>query len=88
MPEDLGLELCEPEALLGGSARENAETMRKIFSGEKGPVRDVVLLNAAATLVVAGEAADLKEGLESAARSVDSGAAMEKLDALVRFTNE
>jgi anthranilate synthase/phosphoribosyltransferase len=87
-PEDLGLEPCEPEALLGGAARENAETMRRIFSGEKGPVRDVVLLNAAATLVVAGEAADLKEGLESAARSVDSGAAMEKLDALVRVTNE
>jgi anthranilate synthase/phosphoribosyltransferase len=87
-PEDLGLEPCEPEALKGGAARENAETMRKIFSGEKGPLRDVVLLNAAATLVVAGEAADLKEGLEHAARSVDSGAAMEKLDALVRVTNE
>jgi anthranilate phosphoribosyltransferase len=62
--------------------------MRKILSGEKGPLRDVVLLNAAATLVVAGEAADLKEGLEHASRSVDSGAAMEKLEALVKITNE
>jgi len=87
-PEDLGLELCEPEALKGGSAGENADTMRRIFSGEKGPLRDVVLLNAAATLVVAGEAADLKEGLEHASRSVDSGAAMEKLEALVKITNE
>jgi len=87
-PEELGLEPCEPAALQGGSAKENAEMMRSVFSGEKGPLRDVVLLNAAATLVVAGEAADLKEGLEHAARSVDSGAAMEKLDALMKLTNE
>ena len=62
--------------------------MRAVLSGEKGPLRDVVLLNAAATLVVAGEAKDLKEGLEHAARSVDSGGAMEKLDELARVTNE
>ena len=86
-PEDLGLELCEPEALQGGSARENAETMRALFSGKKGPVRDVVLLNAAATLVVAGEAAGLEEGLEDAAAAVDSGAALEKLEGLIRITH-
>ena len=57
-PEDLGLDLCEPEALQGGSARENAETMGALFSVQKGPIRDVVLLNAAATLIVAGKAAD------------------------------
>jgi anthranilate synthase/phosphoribosyltransferase len=87
-PEDLGLEPCAPEALQGGSAKENAETMLALFSGAKSPVRDVVLLNAAATLVVAGVAKDLKEGLEHAARSVDSGAAKEKFEELVRVTNE
>jgi anthranilate synthase/phosphoribosyltransferase len=87
-PEDLGLELCEPEALQGGSARENAETMGALFSGQKGPIRDVVLLNAAATLVVAGKAAALEEGLGLAAESLDSGKALEKLEGLIRITNE
>ena len=87
-PGDLGLEPCAPEALQGGSAKENAATMKEIFSGGKGPLRNVVLLNAAATLVVAGSAADLEEGLPLAARSIDSGAAMEKLEGLVRITND
>jgi anthranilate phosphoribosyltransferase len=85
-PVELGLEPCEPKDLLGGTARENAAKLRAVLGGEKGPVRDVVLLNAAATLVVAGAAKDLKEGMAKAAKAVDSGAALKKLDGLVRIT--
>jgi len=87
-PEDYGLALCEPEELNGGTAKENAAAMRDLLAGKKGPIRDVVLLNAAASLVVAGEAADMEEGLKHAAAAIDSGAALEKLDRLVEITNE
>ena len=60
--------------------------VEEIFEGKKGPLRDVVLLNAAATLVVAGEAADIEEGLAHAAESIDSGAAAGKLQGLIRVT--
>jgi anthranilate synthase/phosphoribosyltransferase len=86
-PEDYGLALCQPEELNGGTAKENAAVMRGLLEGKKGPIRDVVLLNAAASLVVAGEAADIEEGLKHAAAAVDSGAALEKLDRLVEITN-
>jgi len=85
-PLELGLEPCEPADLAGGSAKENAATLRELLGGKKGPVRDVVLLNAAATLVVAGAAKSLKEGIAKAAKAVDSGAALKKLDGLVRIT--
>jgi len=85
-PVDLGLEPCEPKDLVGGSATENAATLRAVLGGAKGPIRDVVLLNAAAVLVVAGAAKDLKEGLAKAAKSVDSKAALKKLDGLVKAT--
>jgi len=86
-PLEAGLEPCEPQELAGGTAAENASALREVLGGRKGPLRDVVLLNAAATLVVAGVARDLKEGVAKAAKSIDSGAALRKLDGLVRITS-
>ena len=85
-PVALGLIPCEAKDLLGGTATENAATLREVLGGARGPIRDVVLLNAAAVLVVAGVAKDLKEGLARAAKSVDSKAALRKLDGLVKMT--
>lgn len=72
-PEDAGL-VSSPDALQGGNAGENAAILRGIFAGESGPRRDVVVLNAAAVMVVAGRAEDLREGARSAAAAIDSGA--------------
>ncbi|MBI4297684.1 MAG: anthranilate phosphoribosyltransferase [Chloroflexi bacterium] len=79
-PEELGLPRARLADLKGGSPQDNAAMIRAVLSGEKGPRRDVVLLNAAAGLVVAGAAKDLKEGIAIAARAVDSGRAQRKLD--------
>jgi len=83
---ELGLPRVRPEALRGGDARENAAIARAVLGGERGPRRDLVLVNAAAALWVAGAASDLREGLALAAQSLDSGAARERLAALVRAT--
>ena len=83
-PEALGIPLARPEDLRGGDAAENAALVRGVLAGEPGPRRDVVALNAAAALVVADAALDLAEGLSLARRSIDSGAAAARLDALVR----
>jgi anthranilate phosphoribosyltransferase len=83
-PEALGLPLAEPESLRGGDAAHNAAIVRGVLAGEPGPRRDVVALNAAAALVVAGAAADLGEGLVLARASLDSGAAAARLEALVQ----
>ncbi len=85
-PEEFGLVRAPLEALSGGSARENAEITLAVLTGERGPQRDIVLLNAAAAVMVAGAAEDLHAGLRLAAESLDSGAALEKLRALQRFT--
>ena len=66
---------------------ENRHIAESILSGAKGPRRDIVLVNASAALVAAGRTGDLREGVEIAARSIDSGSAGEKLAALARFTN-
>jgi anthranilate synthase/phosphoribosyltransferase len=87
-PEEVGLELCDPQALQGGTAEENAQTLRAVLSGKQGPLRNVVLLNAAAALTVAGRTADLRLGMELAASAVDSGAALDKLEGLIRITGE
>lgn len=73
-PEELGFARTGLEALAGGDAVANAEILRKIFAGERGPRREIVLLNAAAVLVVAGLAADLNEGTQRAGEAIDSGA--------------
>ena len=87
MPEDLGLTRCISDDLKGGDAGENASITINILKGTKGPKRDISLLNAAAAIVVGGKAADLKDGLVKAAESVDSGAALEKLERLKEITN-
>jgi anthranilate phosphoribosyltransferase len=86
-PGDAGLKLAPREALAGGDPAANAEMMRAVLDGIKGPIRDVVLLNAAAALIVAGVAADLREGAARAATAIDSGAARHVLDRLVEITN-
>lgn len=86
-PTEYGIERCAPEALTGGEPAENAQVIRDILDGKPGPHRDIVLLNAAAAIVAGGGASDLREGLAAAAQSVDSGAAREKLLALVETTS-
>jgi anthranilate phosphoribosyltransferase len=86
-PEEVGLQRCTLADLRGGdSAAERAEQLRAIFAGEPGPRRETTLLNAAAALRVAGLAPTWPEGLARAARAIDSGAARQTLEALVRFT--
>lgn len=87
-PQALGIALAAPEALRGGDAAQNAGILRRVLDGSEGPERDLVLLNAAAALWVADAAGDLKEGLVRAGESVDSGAARERLAALVRASAE
>jgi anthranilate phosphoribosyltransferase len=87
-PEPLLGRTHGPEALAGGDPAENAAITRAVLQGETGGRRDIVCLNAAAALVAADKAADFKAGLEKAADAIDSGAALEKLDALVAYTQE
>ena len=85
-PRDLGIDPADPGVLRGGSAADNAATVRAVLTGEPGGRRDAVLLNAAAALVAAGLADDLIEGLALGAEAIDSGAASSRLDALVVFS--
>ncbi|WP_144186055.1 anthranilate phosphoribosyltransferase [Elioraea rosea] len=85
-PEDAGLPRGNPAALKGGDASENAEALRALLDGMNGPYRNAVLLNAAASLIVAGRVNDLREGAAIAARSIDSGAAKAALDQLIAIT--
>ena len=85
-PAELGLPGARLEDLRGGTAGENAQITQTILAGERGPRRDVVLLNAAAALVAGGMARDFKEGLQQAAEAIDSGSAREKLEGLVAFS--
>ncbi|HVV26878.1 MAG TPA: anthranilate phosphoribosyltransferase [Rhizomicrobium sp.] len=86
-PEDAGLARSSLAALRGGGAAENAHALRRLFDGETGPYRDIVLLNAGAALMVADAAKDVKEGVELAARTLDCGAAGAKLDTLIEASN-
>ena len=85
-PEDFGLGRAPISAISGGDAAHNAALIRAILNGEPGPRRDIAIANAAAALVAAGRAADFLEGARIAAESIDSGAALNKLDALIAFT--
>ena len=87
-PEEAGLPVHPFEAIMGGAPEENAVAFRALLAGEKGAYRDAVLLNSAAALMVAGRAADLKEGAERGAEAIDSGRAAEKVAALARVTTE
>jgi anthranilate phosphoribosyltransferase len=87
-PLDLGIARCAPQDLRGGTPAENATTIRAIFSGEeRGARRDAILLTAAGAIAAGGHANDLRDGLELARETLDSGAAAERLDALVAFSN-
>ena len=86
-PADAGLPVAEIESLRGGDAETNAEALRALLNGAKGPYRDIVLLNAAAAFVVADVAADLKAGVAIAERSIDDGKASAALEALARITS-
>ena len=81
-PEDAGLPRHPFEAVLGGDPAQNAAALRALLAGETGAYRDAVLLNAAAALLIAGKAADLREGAALAAEAIDSGKARAKLEAL------
>ena len=85
-PEEFGLARTPIQAISGGDATENARIIREVLSGKKSPCRDVVLLNAAATLVAAGRASHLSEAMPLTANAIDSGSAAAKLEALVEFT--
>ncbi|HSD78898.1 MAG TPA: anthranilate phosphoribosyltransferase [Solirubrobacteraceae bacterium] len=85
-PLELGVPRCAPEELRGGSAGENAAAIRAVFNGEDGGRRSAILLNAAGAIAAAGHAADLREGLEVARETVDSGAAATRLDELIAFS--
>jgi anthranilate phosphoribosyltransferase len=82
-PEDFGLARATIGELRGGDREENARIIRAILDGEAGPRRDIVLMNAAAALVAGARARDLKEGVGLAAHSIDDGAALRKLEALI-----
>ena len=84
---DAGLPSARREDLRGGEPAHNARLMRNLLAGEGGPLRDVVLLNSAAALLVAGLTQTLADGVERAARAIDSGAALRVLDDLVMRTN-
>jgi anthranilate phosphoribosyltransferase len=85
-PEDVGLPRHPVGALAGGDAEANAEALRAVLDGAPGAYRDVAILNAAATLVVAGRAKTLQDGVTLATAALDTGAAYSRLDALVRFS--
>ena len=81
-PDDLGLASASLQSLAGGSVEENADTMTEVLRGSSGPRRDVVVANAAGGIVAGGKAADLREGVQAAQESIDSGRALEKLELL------
>jgi len=87
-PEELGMEFCTMDELRGGDALANAEIVRGILAGAQGPRRDIVLINAAFSLVAAGRVATLNEGVAMAEEAIDSGRALAQLEKLVEMTNE
>jgi len=88
LPEDFGVARASIADLRGGDREENAEIIRRILSGEPGPKRDIVMINAGAALVAGGRARDFKEGVQQAAHATDSGAALGKLRALVELSHQ
>jgi anthranilate phosphoribosyltransferase len=85
-PEEFGLQRAPLSAIAGGDAQENATVIRRVLDGERSACRDVVLLNAAAALVAAGQVDTLQAGVPVAAYAIDSGHAKQRLELLVEFT--
>jgi anthranilate phosphoribosyltransferase len=86
-PEEAGLQRVKPEALRGGEAKQNAQALSDVLKGKKGAFRDVAVLNAAAGLIVAGRAMELKQAVAVAEKSVDSGEAEGRLQRLIAVSN-
>ena len=86
-PADFGMRTAAVEDLRGGSAEDNARILTRVLEGEKGPRRDIALLNAAAGILVSGKVPAFSEALKEAEKSIDSGNALAKLEALKRATN-
>jgi len=87
-PEEVGIAKAKLADLVGGDARDNARALREVLGGAKGPYRDIVLLNAAAGLVVAGRATGISEGIHIAKSTIDAGGATKSLESLIRITGE
>lgn len=87
-PSDAALPLYKIQDLRGGDSHQNSQALRNLLDGQESAYRDIVLINAAATLIVADKAQDLKQGVEMAATSIDSGKAKDKLKRMVEIYNE
>jgi anthranilate phosphoribosyltransferase len=87
-PRDFGMNIHHADELKGGSAQDNAAITRKVLDGEPGARRDIVLLNAGAAIYVGGGAHTLEEGIVKAAKSIDSGAALKKLEGLINLSKK
>ena len=87
-PGDVGLGKTAPSTLTGGDAARNADIARAVLAGADGPARDIVLLNAGASLLIAGRACTVPEGIAMAAEAIDSGRAVEVLERLIRISND
>jgi anthranilate phosphoribosyltransferase len=86
-PEDAGVASATTEAVRGGSAQDNATILRSILGGERGPARDIVVLNAAAALVAAEIAPEIGAGAGMAVESIESGAAAQRLESFIECSN-
>jgi anthranilate phosphoribosyltransferase len=84
-PRELGFQLAEAKDLTGGNTKDNADITLAILNGRKGPKRDIVLLNSGAAIYIGGKSDTLAAGIKAAELSIDSGAALQKLDALIAF---
>ena len=87
-PEEFGIAIASPEDLKGGEADFNAAAIRDVLNGAKTPFRDIVLMNAGASFIVAGKTDNLKDGITLAIASIDNGAAKDRLDRLVEISNQ
>ncbi len=87
-PEEYGISPAPREAVLGGEADENARILRRVLEGERGPCRDIVVLNAAPAIVAGERARTIEDGLRAAEESLDSGRALAKLESLIQFTRQ
>ena len=85
-PDELNLPMTSSEDIKGGDKEDNARTLRQVFQGEKGPIRNVVLLNSAAVLLVGGKVQNLSEGLKLADEAIDSGEALNRVTGLVELS--
>lgn len=87
-PDEFGFRIATPEDIVGGTPEENAAVLVKVLSGEKGACRDIIVMNSAAAIFVGGGAQNLKEGVQRAEESIDSGAALSKLKELVECAGD